>query len=406
MLRPLLFIGVIMPIVSSKNGNGIKLPEDFLERRHLPKNLEYWLDERHGDVILHPRLPNVQKLYLEATTSCNLQCRTCMRNVWDDPQEQMSMETFGRVVESLAGLPDLKRIVITGFGEPLVHPNLMVMIETIRKHNLAVTIGTNGSLLTRRVSQELVKLGVDRVMVSVDGGRPETYAHVRGAALSQVLENIRTLNGEKTRLGRLYPAVGIEFVVLRSNVNELGDISRLAAQLNVSRVLVSNVLAYTKEMLDEVIYGYEPIMPFKANGWALKADAWVLWATQEMPRMHWGAERVCRFIQNNAIVIGWDGKVSPCYALSHNYTYYTIDGVKKQVDRYVLGDVNSLPLCEIWMAEEYVRFRSQVRVFDFPSCPNCDLRETCDLRAINKGCWGWNPSCADCLWAQDIIRCP
>jgi len=49
---------------------------------------------------------------------------------------------------------------------------------------------------------------------------------------------------------------------------------------------------------------------------------------------------------------------------------------------------------------------SDVRKFHFPSSPDCDLRESCDFRERNEGCWGWNPSCADCLWAQDIIRCP
>jgi len=41
----------------------------------------------------------------------------------------------------------------------------------------------------------------------------------------------------------------------------------------------------------------------------------------------------------------------------------------------------------------------------FPSCVDCELRNTCDSSAANKACWGLNPSCADCLWAQDIIRC-
>jgi len=122
--------------------------------------------------------------------------------------------------------------------------------------------------------------------------------------------------------------------------------------------------------------------------------------------MHWGASRRCRFIHDHAIVVGWDGGVSPCYALSHNYSYYTIDGMKKQVSRYILGNTNEQSLFDIWTSEEYMRFRSEVKAFHFPSCPDCDLRDSCDLREQNHGCWGWNPSCADCLWAQDIIRCP
>jgi MoaA/NifB/PqqE/SkfB family radical SAM enzyme len=122
--------------------------------------------------------------------------------------------------------------------------------------------------------------------------------------------------------------------------------------------------------------------------------------------MHWGAERRCRFIKDRAAVVGWDGGVAPCYALSHNYRYFTIDGRHKKVDRYLLGNVHEQYLLDIWCSEEYVCFRSEVQAFHFPSCPDCDLRETCDLREKNLGCWGWNPSCADCLWAQNIVLCP
>jgi tungsten cofactor oxidoreducase radical SAM maturase len=395
-----------MPIVSSKNGQGIILPADFLKRRHLSENLEYWLDAREGELILLPRIPDVNKLYIEATTGCNLQCRTCIRNIWDDPQALMSRETIQNLLASLDDLPNLQRVIFSGFGESLTHPHIFDFIESIRKHELAVTIATNGLLINPIIASELVKLGVDRVMISIDGGKPETFADVRGALLSQIVENIRHLNEAKRQLRSLFPSIGIEFVALRSNVAELEQVSQLASQLNVSRILVSHVLPYTEELRDEVLYGYEPVPPFKSISWPLRADAWIMWATQDLPRMHWGADRRCRFVQDHAMVIGWDGGISPCYALSHNYRYFAIDGREKQVSRYGFGNVNESSLAEIWMSEDYVRFRNEVKGYHFPSCPNCDLRESCDLRGQNKGCWGWNPSCADCLWAQDIVRCP
>lgn len=395
-----------MPKVQTDEQGRLILPDDFLRRRHIAPETEYWLDERDGDVILHPRTPDTRKLYLEPTTTCNLRCRTCIRNIWEDPEELMAMDTFQRIEDSLAGLPNLQRVVFTGFGEPLVHPHILTMIEAVRRHNVAVTIGTNGLLLDAGMSRELIRLGVDRLVVSVDGVKPETYSEVRGAQLALVLDNIRALNEAKRQLGSLTPALGIEFVVLRSNVAELAGLTELASRLQAARVLVSNVLPYTEPMRDEVLYGYGPRAPFSAGGWPVKADAWVMWGSIELPRMHWGAERRCRFVQDKAMVIGWDGQVSPCYALSHTYSYFAVDGAYKQVRRYVLGDVKNQSLAEIWMSEEYVRFRSEVRGFRFPSCPDCDLRETCDLRRRNEGCWGWNPSCADCLWAQDIVRCP
>lgn len=392
--------------VSADSKGRLLLPDAFLQRRHIGANAEYWLDKREGDIILHPRVPDARKLYVEPTTICNLACRTCIRNVWEDDQADMTMETFGALMEGLDGLSSLERVIFTGFGEPLAHPHILDMIQAVRERGIAVSVGSNGLLLDPRMSRELVRLGVDRLVVSVDGVKAETYAGVRGAMLSAVLDNIRALNEAKQQMNSLFPALGIEFVALRRNVAELGDLTGLAMRMGAARVLVSNVLPYTEDMRGEILYGHEPQPPFSAGGWPVKLGAWVTWGNLELPRMHWGAERRCRFVQDRSLVVGWDGSVAPCYALSHNYSYFAIDGRQKQVTRYVLGNANQQPLDEIWMSEEYVRFRSAVRAFHFPSCPDCDLRETCDLRERNEGCWGWNPSCADCLWAQDIVRCP
>ena len=75
----------MMSKVTMNIKKGVVLPEDFLQRRHLPENLDYWLTERNGELILHPCLPEAAKLYIEPTTGCNLQCRTCIRNIWTDP---------------------------------------------------------------------------------------------------------------------------------------------------------------------------------------------------------------------------------------------------------------------------------------------------------------------------------
>jgi len=395
-----------MPRVTFVKDGSFRLPEEFLRRWRMRDCSEWWLDQRDGTIFLLPMLPDLHKLYVEPTTNCNLNCRTCIRDVWEDRNNFMEMETDGQLIEQTEKFPELKRIVISGLGEPLTHPNLLEMISIARERGLAVTLGSNGHLLDKAISIELVRLGVDRLVISLDGIKPETYAGVRGAVISKVLDNIRGLNEAKKELSSLTPALGIEFVALQSNISELAGLTGLASHLGAARVLVSNVLAYTEEMQGEILYGYEPKPPFNSGSWPVKAEAWVMWGTLDLPRMHWGAEQCCRFVQVRAAVVGCDGGVSPCYALSHNYSYLTIDGRRKHVSRYILGNITQQPLLEIWTQEEFCRFRSDVRDFNFPSCPDCDLRETCDLREQNEGCWGWNPSCADCLWAQDIIRCP
>lgn len=383
-----------------------EIPLSFYQRRRLDPQTEFWLDEREGDLILHPKLPDARKLYIEVTTSCNLNCLTCIRHSWTDPHANIEPSTFQHILDSLDELPSLERVIFTSFGEPLMNRNLLNMITEIRKRDLAVTLGTNGVMLTEKVVRELIRLSVDQVVVSIDGGKPETYEGVRGTQLSLILENVNRFNLIKNELGVVKPSLAIEFVAMQSNQDELNDLLELASELNASRLVVSHVLPYTQEMESEKLYGYGPRGPLKTGSWPVKSDVWVRWGLIELPRMFWGAERRCKFVQDKSIVVGWDGNISPCYAFSHRYKYYAIDGVEKNVERFILGNVNEKSLAEIWMSEEFTRFRSSVRSFHFPSCPDCDLRETCDLRKNNEGCWGHNPSCADCLWAQDIVRCP
>jgi tungsten cofactor oxidoreducase radical SAM maturase len=395
-----------MPKLTPNQQGQFILPAEFLQRRHLDPSAEYWLDERDGDLIFHPCRPDARKLYIEVTTACNLNCQTCIRHSWVDPASHMKVETFEKILAGIPSFPALDQVVMTSFGEPLVHPQILWMIEKLRALKLSVTLGTNGLRLDEAIARELVRLGVHQVVVSVDGIRPETYAGVRGALLAEVVENIERLNEIKRQAGVVDPLVGIEYVAMKSNQAELAGLAGLATRLGVSKTVVSNVLPYTSAMNAEKLYGYEPIPPLKSIGYPVRSDAWVRWGVTDLPRMHWGAEQYCRFVNDHAIVVGWDGGVSPCYALSHSYGYFAIDGVEKQVTRHTFGNVNQTSLADIWMSEDYARFRSEVRAFHFPSCPDCDLRETCDLRARNEACWGSNPSCADCLWAQDIVKCP
>jgi Fe-coproporphyrin III synthase len=385
----------------------LTLPEEVRRRYRLDGGDDFLLEKTESGLALHLLRPDVRKVYLEPSTRCNLNCRTCVRNVWEDPLEDMSADTFERVLDGLQGLPDLREVVFGGYGEPFAHPRILDFLAAVKDLGVKIAISTNGLLLDEARARALVDLAVDGVTVSLDGVDPETYADVRrGGNLRAVMQNVEALNQIKAERGATLPRLGIEFVALKQNEAQIPDLPDAAQRLGANRVLVTHVLPHTPEMADEALYGRDERSPLPAiRGWAVKSSDWLLWGIVDLPRMNWGAERRCRFVGSNALVVGWDGGVSPCYALSHSYPY-TIFGRRKEVSRYTFGDVNECDLAAIWMSDDYVRFRAEVRRFNFPSCVDCDLRETCDIAESNDGCWGWCPSCADCLWAQDIVRCP
>jgi len=385
----------------------VQIPPALRRRHGLQAGENLLLEETETGLVLHSPRPDVRKVYLEVTTRCNLQCRTCVRNVWGEPAEDMIDATFERVLLGLRGLPELREVVFGGYGEPFIHPRILDYLAAVKGLGLKVTVSTNGLLLGREQVEALVRLGVDVVTVSLDGANPDTYADVRREAdLQTVLDNLEGLNRVKAEQGTPTPRLGIEFVALRRNVAELPAVADQARRLGANRVIVTHVLPHTPEMAAETLYGRgeTPALPL-STGWPVKSGAWLLWGTLELPRVSWGAERRCRFVTSKALVVGWDGGVSPCYALAHSYPYY-IFGRRKEVSRYTFGNINEATLEEIWTSDDYIHFRAEVRRFNFPSCVDCDLRDTCDIAEANEGCWGWCPSCADCLWAQGIIRCP
>lgn len=382
----------------------IELPEGYRERYGFGEGSE-WIVERMGDgLALRQVKTDVRQVYIEVTARCNLDCAICVRQVWRDQPGEMSWETFTTTIEQLKAFPHLRQITFGGFGEPLTHPRIVEMVRLAKELGVETTIATNGLLLDQTMAEQLLEAHLDAIVVSLDTIHIQAYREARlERGLDQVLENVKALWALAAERRLLVPRIGLEFVATKSNQEELAGLPGLASALGASFALVSNLLPHLPEMMEELLYDSDQPLPISI-GWHNPRADWLLWGIVKMPRMRWGARRRCRFIEGRSLVIGWDGGVSPCYALMHSYPYY-IYGQLKEVSRYVLGNVMERPLVEIWTSEEYVRFRAKVREFRFPSCVDCGLIG-CDYREANEDCWGNAPSCADCLWAQDIIRCP
>ena len=363
-----------------------------------------WVPEAGEErLALHLARPDVRRAYIEVTSHCNLDCAMCVRQVWKDPPGHMSWETFEAVVEGLRAFPHLRQVTFGGYGEPLVHPRFPEMAARVAELRVEVVVTTNGLLLDGPMAEQLLDAGLGRVVVSLDTVHIQAYARARLAAgVDRVLDNLRSLREKARQRGKVFPRVGIEFVAMQSNLEWLPRLPQLARELEADFVIITNLLPHTEEMAREVLYDRDEPLP-APTGWPVPGGDLVLWGMARLPRMKWGAWRRCRFVEGRALVVGWDGGVSPCYALMHSYPYY-IYGRRKEVSRYVLGRVPEQTLADIWMSREYVLFRARVREMRFPSCVDCGM--ACTYAEENADCWGNRPSCADCLWAQDIIQCP
>lgn len=398
------------------------LPPDIREQFGIRPGAQLRVRKGAKSLRFHSPVSHLAKVYVELTSRCNLSCLTCIRNSWQETLGDMNDQLFNLLLDSLMHLHSRPDVFIGGFGEPLVFPDIAGKVAKLKSAARKVELITNGMLLTKELSRELLLAGLDVLWVSIDGATPEHFADLRlGAALPTVFDNIITLSRLRTSMN---PAleIGISFVAMRKNIADLPALIRMSTRLGVSRYMVTNVLPYTEEMCSESLYTRSlDTVDSAPSFWSPRID---------LPRIDMnpdGQEALvqtmryrnnirlnnvplnqehgrCPFVEQGSVAIGWDGAVSPCLPLMHHHTSYLNDR-QRSIRRHSVGNLSEQNLEAIWSAPDYVAFRKRVYEFAFSPCTLCG---GCDLADSNEeDCFGNTfPTCGGCLWAQGVIQCP
>lgn len=381
------------------------------------------VDAEANGLRLHRSITQLNKIYIEPTDMCNIVCVTCMRNSWNEEMGRMTGATFENILASIAALDAPPSIMFAGIGEPTYHADIVEMVRATKALGCFVEITTNGTTLTERRARELIEAGLDVLWVSLDGATPSSFADVRlGAELPRVLKNLERLTTMRKGGHFPKPELGIAFVAMKRNIHELPAVLALGKKLGATRFSVTNVIPYTPEMQNEILYGRAlSDIAYMSSEWlprlnlpkldvqnqaregflaALQGGCTVNFAGNRLG----GANDTCTFIESGALAIGWDGDISPCPPLLHNQITY-LKNRPRRLRRHSFGNVNERPLREIWNDPAYVSYRERVMGFEFAPCTFCG---GCELLDSNEtDCLGNPfPVCGGCLWAQGLIQCP
>ena len=399
------------------------LPADIVARYGLHPGEKVRLDEGHNAVRMHRPITQLTKIYIEPTVACNLDCITCFRNSWEQPIGRMSDETFEQFYAGLSSLDPLPTIYFGGIGEPLFHPKTVEWLTRIKQLGATVELITNGTTLTEKISRRLVTAGLDVLWVSIDGATPETYADVRlGAELPKITANLRRLSQLRSGGHFPKPEIGIAFVAMRRNIDELPQVIRMGISLGAKYFSVSNLQPATAEMQNERLYAHTlrniaylppaalprlslPKMDFNQETQSALTQAFNSGCNVNFAGNNWGgANDVCNFVESGTMSIAWNGDISPCWPLMHTHTSY-LHGKARVSKKHVVGNVAERSLAELWLDPDYQAYRERLHNFVFAPCTFCG---GCDLSETNEeDCFSNTfPTCGGCLWAQGVIQCP
>ncbi len=314
--------------------------------------------------------------YFEVANRCNSKCATCPLTF--SPQEQarqLSLHEFKALVDQL---PDLRRAVLQGVGEPLLNRDLAPMIAHLKQRDVYTVFNTNAALLTRRRQVELIQSGLDELRVSLDGSTPETYLKVRGIpAFERVVEHVGEMVRTRAELGSATPRISIWMTGLRENLGELPEVVDLAARLGVEEVYLQRLVFWGQGLAtsDQSIYrdtlaGAEQIIDDAERR-----------AAAHGVRLH-GADS----LSPRASLIERPPTEEPWRACSRplRLAYVTAQGMalpcciapftEAPFESFRLGNYLHDGIDAVWHGAEYQRFREQLYSSEPPeACRNCGL---------------------------------
>jgi MoaA/NifB/PqqE/SkfB family radical SAM enzyme len=333
---------------------------------------------RGGRIETGPRV-----VFIEVTNRCNLLCQTCPHTYFDrEPLKSLSREEFIRIAKQF---PHMKRVLLHGVGEPLLNRELPEIIQYLKGRDVEVIINSNGTLLTPKWQEQLIKSGLDQYRCSIDGAKDETYARIRGAnLLPKLRRGLEGLVKTKERLGAKNPQISIWCVATRENLQELPELLQLAADLGVMEVYMQRLVYFARE-------------PEKQYGMAREQLSFFGQDQNEEDRIIEECTRLSQTLGINFLASGGRDPINslaaartedfaPWQACMRPWTtaYITANGnclpccispfATDDYQSLILGNLFERPFSEIWNETDYQKWRMDL-LGDHPhkACASCGV---------------------------------
>jgi glycosyltransferase involved in cell wall biosynthesis/MoaA/NifB/PqqE/SkfB family radical SAM enzyme len=322
---------------------------------------------------------------------CNLKCIMCeehsphsplqpLRKAAGKPPRRMSIELIRRVLEDSRST-GLREIIPSTMGEPLLYDHFEEILTLCAQEGVKLNLTTNGTFprLGARAWASLLVPVTSDVKISWNGATRATHESIMiGARWDRVLDNVRAfieVRDTHAAGGGNRCRVTFQLTFLETNVGELADIIRLAANLGVDRVKghhlwahfdaikrlsmrrsPSSVARWNEAVLAARVAAHETRLP---NGQPVLLENIFLLDPHAPHDLAPGGP--CPFLGQEAWVSA-EGRFDPCCA--------------PDAQRRTLGDfgnLNDVGIREVWNGNRYRLLAASYRTRSL--CLGCNMRK-------------------------------
>jgi MoaA/NifB/PqqE/SkfB family radical SAM enzyme len=298
-----------------------------------------------------------KRAQIEITTRCNLDCPMCPRRRLGLKGADMDFGVFRGIID---GLSSVREITLSGWGEPLMHPDLAGMIDYSKSRGKRIKLTTNGLMMNERDIEILKK--VDEVNFSIDEVLPRgspALGHRNGGVFLKIKE-LAASRGRNKR-----PFIRVQSIYYGSNKDDIFEILERAKALGADSAKVMRVNPVYGNNLprirwEETVRFYKDIVRF-AKKIKLRVDL-VNYAFSS------GIKNILYKIFVN--MLAPSAGITCTKAI--NFIYITVDGRVLptgcgELYGYTIGGISE-DLGRIWDKKAFKDFRRDHSAFCDPGC--------------------------------------
>ncbi|MGE0712177.1 MAG: radical SAM/SPASM domain-containing protein [Planctomycetota bacterium] len=177
-------------------------------------------------------------IHIDLTNACNTNCVTC----WDhsphllSPQpaawkrQQARAAEVAALLDDVASLGALRAVVLSGMGDPFVHPEVYEVIAAVKARGLHLTIITN---LIPADPARVLALEVDQLLIGIHAASEAAYRAFHPSFRSDEWARLHAALARFQAAGRRYKHVQ---VICALNAHELPEMVELGARYGAERI--------------------------------------------------------------------------------------------------------------------------------------------------------------------------
>ncbi len=313
---------------------------------------------------------------------CGLACNMCGNRALTRDPHTISVDEARALMDQAAAW-GIRRVALTGAGEPFRDPAMLEHIRYANELGHLVTITTNGFPISEKMATELAGR-VLSVSVSIHGATEATHDAIVGVAKAgeNAWRAVRRLARARSARGASKLRVNVSTVIQRANLHEIAALVRRARDEGCDGVNLQPVNLQHGALRGDAIVRRDDLLlmarlwPGRAEGPALAAMFEELAALRAEYGgfVHADADRLdllrryfddssrealgvaCR-VGEAFLAVDHRGQIKPCYRLPWSH-----------------GDARVTRVQEVWNSADYARTRRMIDACPLTCMNNCFFR--------------------------------